>query len=191
MFGGTTSVQLSTTVVNLRQVGIFASQLYVTTGSGTAVRLGTVGSGLPTTSGQTITNIPNFPLGTTANPTSPYGFFFADLDPGTPGVDVVYVTDDSVGLTKYSLVGGNWTVNGTVGVGSDGYRGITGVVSGTSVALFAVRGGGSTGTGGGQLVALTDASGYNGSLPSTTPTTTLATAPTNVAFRGVALAPNP
>jgi hypothetical protein len=183
--GGTTSVQLSTTVANIRQIDIFASQLYASDASGSAVRLGAVGAGLPTTAGQTITNIAGFATSTG----SPYGFFFADLDPATPGVDVLYVADDSAGLTKYSLVAGVWTANGTIGTGTDAYRGLTGVVTGTSVALYSTRGGGSGATGGGQLVSLTDASGYNGAFAGTP--ALLVTAPANVAFRGVALAPQP
>ena len=57
-----TSTQLSTTVTNLRGVDIFDGQLHISTGSGTAVRIGTVGIGLPTTSGQTITNLPGIPV---------------------------------------------------------------------------------------------------------------------------------
>jgi hypothetical protein len=177
MFGATTSTQLSTTVVNLRQAEIFGSQLFVSDASGSAVRIGTVGSGLPTTAGQTITNLPGFPLGG-----SPYAFFLADLDAATPGLDTLYVADDSVGLSKYSLITGSWTLNGTVGSASDLYRGVTAVVGGTSVSLFAVRGGS-------QLVSLSDSSGFNGAF-SATPTV-LATAGTNMAYRGVALAPQP
>jgi len=183
--GASTSVQLSTTVANLRQAAIFAGQIYVSDSSGSAVRLGAVGTGMPTTSGQTITNLPGFATSTG----SPYGFFFADLDPATPGVDVLYVADDSIGLTKYSLVGGTWIANGTVGAGSDAYRGLTGVVSGGSVTLFAVRGGGSGATGGGELVSLSDAGGYNGGFAATP--ASLVKAPTMISFRGVALAPNP
>jgi hypothetical protein len=171
------TTQLSTTVTNLRQGAIFGSQLFVTDSSGSAVRLGAVGTGLPTTAGQAIVNIPGFPL-----TGSPYGFFFADLDPATPGLDVLYVADDSLGLTKYSLVGGTWTANGTVGTATDAYRGLTGVVSGTAVALYATRGGS-------QLVALADSSGYNGAFAGTP--SVLATVVTNAAFRGVALAPQP
>jgi hypothetical protein len=176
-FGGTTSTQLSTTVTNLRQAEIFGGQLFVSDASGSAVRIGTVGQGLPTTAGQTITNLAGFPLNG-----SPYGFFFADLDASTPGLDVLYVADDSVGLSKYSLVGGLWTLNGTIGTGTDLYRGLTAVVNGTSVSLFAVRGGS-------QLVSLADSSGYNGAFAGAP--TVLATAGTNMAFRGVALAPQP
>ncbi|HEX4445293.1 MAG TPA: hypothetical protein VH044_01095, partial [Polyangiaceae bacterium] len=183
--GGTTSTQLSTTVVNLRQVDIFASQLYVTDSSGSAVRLGTVGSGLPTTAGQTITNLPGFATSTG----SPYAFFFADLDPTTPGLDTLYVVDDAAGLTKYSLVSNAWVSNGTVGVATDTYRGLTGVVSGTTVTLYTTRKGGTAATGGGELATITDASGFNAALTGTP--TLLATAIANTAFRGVALAPQP
>jgi hypothetical protein len=177
ILGGTTSVQLSTTVANIRQVNIFASQLYVSDSSGSAIRLGAVGTGLPTTAGQIITNLP----GLSPSTGSPYAFFFADLD-GTPGVDTLYLTDDGVGVTKYSLVGGSWTASGTVGAASDTYRGITGVASGATVSLWAVRKAG-------ELVSIVDASGFNGALTATP--TLLATAGTNTVFRGVALAPHP
>jgi hypothetical protein len=186
--GSSTSTELSTTVTNLRQCNLFGSQLYVSDSSGSAVRIGAVGAGLPTTSGQTIVNLPGFE---TAG--SPYAFFFADLD-GTPGVDTLYVTDDSAappgGVSKYSLVAGAWTGNGTVGAAADSYRGVTGVVTGTTVTLYAVRKGGSAATGGGELVSIVDASGYNGPFTSS-PSAALATAAANTAFRGVALSPQP
>ena len=186
--GSSTSVQLSTTVTNLRQIAIFGGQLFVSDSSGSAVRLGTIGTGLPMIAGQTISNLPGIPASTG----SPYGFFFADLDPNTPGLDAVYVADDSIGLTKYCLVGGlggTWTAEGTIGTASDAYRGLTGIVSGTTVTLYATRKGGSTATGGGELVSLLDPSGFAGAL--TAAPTLLATAAPNTAFRGVALAPTP
>jgi predicted extracellular nuclease len=185
--GSTTSLQLSTTVTNLRQANIFAGQLYVSDASGTAVRLGTVGSGTPTTSGQTITNLPGLPTSTG----SPYAFFFADLDAGVSGLDTLYVADDTNGagggITKYSLVSGTWTSNGTVGTAADAYRGMTGTVSGTTVTLYITRKGGTGAAGGGELATLTDASGYNGAFTGTP--SLLATAAANTAFRGVAFAP--
>src|SRR5262249_52599733 len=181
--GATTSTQLSSTVTNLRQTNIFAGQLYVSDASGTAVRLGTVGTGLPTTSGQTITNLPGFPTSTG----SPYAFFFADLSAAVSGVDTLYVADDGAGLQKYSLGSGNWTANGTVGAAADAYRGLTASVSGTTVTLYAVRKGGSTATGGGEFVSLVDSSGYNGAFSGTP--TLLSTAAANTSFRGVAFAP--
>jgi hypothetical protein len=187
--GSSTSVQLSTTVTNLRAVGIFGSQLFVSDSSGSSVRLGAVGTGLPTTAGQTIANLPGFPTSG-----SPYAFFLADLD-GKAGLDTLYVADDgasgsSGGLTKYSLgASGAWTASGTVGSATDTYRGVTGAVTGSTVTLYAVRKGGSTATGGGELDALVDSSGFGGTF-SAAPTT-IATAGANTAFRGVALAPQP
>jgi hypothetical protein len=116
---------------------------------------------------------------------SPYAFYFADLDTATPGLDVLYVADDSVGVTKYSLVGGSWTANGTIGT-AETYRGITGSVTASGVVLYATRKGGSAATGGGELVSLVDSSGYGGAFAGTP--TLLATAAANTAFRGIALA---
>ncbi len=170
---------VSNTFTNMRVAQVFDGQLYVSSGSST-LRLGTVGTGTPTATGETITNLPGFPT----SGGSPYGFYFADLDAGVAGVDTVYVADDSIGVTKYSLVAGNWTANGTVGVNADDYRGVTGSVSTGTVTLFATR---DNGTGADTLVSLVDASGYNGAF-SATPTT-LVTAGANTAIRGIAFAP--
>ena len=43
------ATKLSTTVSNIRCLGIFGGQLYVSTASGSAIRVGSVGTGLPTT----------------------------------------------------------------------------------------------------------------------------------------------
>src|SRR4029453_16678496 len=95
-----------------------------------AFRLATIGTGTPTTAGQTITNLPGFPTATG----SPYGVFFADLDAGPAGVDTVYVADDGGTVQKYSLVAGNWTANGTIALTTA--RGITGTVAGSNVTLY-------------------------------------------------------
>ena len=179
-----TTTQLSTTVTNLRQVGIFGSQLFVSDSSGSAVRLGAVGVGLPTSAGQTISNLSGFPV-----TGSPYGFYFADLDPTVPGLDVLYVADDAVGITKYSLVANSWVATGSVGAAADAYRGLTAIVNAGSVTIYATRKGGSVAAGGGELVSVVDGSGYNGVF-SASPTV-LVSAVANTAFRGVALAPIP
>lgn len=178
--GSTTSVQLSTTVTNLRQANVFGGQLYVSTSSGTAVRLGAVGTGTPTTSGQTIVNLPGIP--TTG---SPYAFYLADLDAGVAGLDTAYLTDDTAStITKFSLVGGTWTSNGTAT--ATAIRGLTASVTGGVVSLFGSTGG-SAATGGGSLYSLTDATGYNGAFSGSV--ATIATAGTNTAFRGIAYVP--
>ena len=171
-FGATTSTSLATTPTNLRALGIFAGQLYASSQSG-AFRLSTIGTGTPTTSGQTITNLPGFPTATG----SPYSFFFADLDAGVAGVDTVYVADDGGTIQKYSLVSGNWTANGTIALSS--VRGLTATVSGSNVTLYV--------TNGSSFQTMTDASGYNATISGSL--TSLGTAGTNKAFRGIALAP--
>ncbi len=178
--GATSGTSIATTVANLRVVQIFDNQLYTSTASGTAVRIGTVGTGTPNTAGQTITNIAGFPSSTG----SPYGYFFADLDAGVAGVDTLYVADDGIGLTKYSLVGGSWTSNGVIGTNADDYRGLAGRVIGGTVELYAALDNGSNAD---TIVRIADASGYNGALTGTA--TVIATAQTNTAFRGIAFAP--
>jgi hypothetical protein len=176
--GSSTSVQVSTDSKNIRFVAIVAGQLYMSTQKGSTIRIGSVGTGTPTTAGQTITNLPGVPL-----TGLPDAFAPVDLDDGTPGVDTLYVADDSLGLQKFSLVAGSWTATGTAGSGSDGYRGVTASVSGATVTVYATRKWDS----GGELVKLVDDSGYNGTL--TAAPGVIASAPANEGFRGVALAP--
>lgn len=177
--GGTTSTQLSTTVTNLRAVNLAAGQLTVSTASG-SFRIATVGSGTPTTAGQTITNLPGFP--TTG---SPYAFAFAALAPGAVSVDTLYVADDTANsVQKYALANGAWTLRGAIT--ATGARGLTLAVNSGVVSLY-VTTGGSAAAGGGTLYAYTDSTGYNGTVSGTA--TTIATAPANTAFRGVAFAP--
>lgn len=174
-FGATTSTALNATVTNLRATNVFGGQLYVSSASGTT-RLVAVGVGTPMTAGQTLNAIPGLDNTTL---TGPYAFFFADLDAGVAGNDTLYVADEGANLIKkFALVAGTWTAKGTVA--SATVRGITGTVSGTTVTLF-------TENSGTTLSTLTDASGYNATITGTL--TSIATAGTNTAFRGIALAP--
>jgi methionine-rich copper-binding protein CopC len=133
---------------------------------------------MPKTTGQSETALPG--LDFTTNPDS-YAFFFADLTSSVAGVDTLYVADGT-GILKFSLNGGKWTPNGSVG-GADQFRGLTAVVVGTSVTLY------STGTSGSsdKLYTFTDSSGWNGSVSGSA--TAIATAGTNLGFRGVAQVP--
>lgn len=183
--GATTSTQISTTLSNTRGVAIADGNLYVSAQSG-AFRVTQVGTGLPTTTGNNIVNLPGYSTSTG----SPYQFTFFDLNASVPGPDVLYVADDVLGLQKFSLVGGNWVANGIIGVDADDYRSITGVKNAgdNNIVLYAVRKGGTGANGGGELVKLTDVTGYNADF-SATSVTLLATAALNQAYRGVALAP--
>ena len=176
--GATTSLVISTTVTNLREPAIFNGQLYVSTSSGTAVRIGSVGTGTPTSGPQTITNLPGF-----VTTGSPYGFFFADLDGTVSGPDTLYVADDTANqIQKYCLVAGSWVARGSASA-SGAVRGLTGVVNGTTVTLYATSGAASTG----GFFSFSDTTGYNANISGAA--TLLTTAGTNKAFRGIAFAP--
>lgn len=187
--GATTSTQLNPDLTNTRQVAIFDGQLYVSSDRGTNTFKGVnaVGIGLPTTPDQPIFRLPGL---TDANSPNTFGFFLADVSDFVPGIDTLYVANNSPGaLTKFSLINGTWIALGTVGLPADSYRGLTGVVNDTSVTLYATRKGGSGAGGGGELVMITDNSGHGGIF--TGEPTVIATAAPNTAFRGVALAPTP
>lgn len=112
--GASTSTQVSTTTVNTRGTAIYNSQLYSSAQSGN-IGISTVGSGLPTTTGNT-----HVILGGTTSSVElldPRGFVFADVDDnGTP--DVMYVADASTnvnqGIVKFSNTGGVWTKRGNL-----------------------------------------------------------------------------
>jgi hypothetical protein len=186
--GATSSVDLTTaapTSLNTeRGIAIFGGQLYVASPSNVVNGIAAIGSALPTFGTQTLTK-----LNGTALATSPYSFFLADLDAGVAGYDTLYIVDDAVGLMKFALVGGTWTPSGTIGSGADTYRGLTATVSGNTVTLYATRKGVAAAGGGGDLVKLVDASGYNGTLAGTPIVLVTAASNSNIALRGVALAP--
>jgi hypothetical protein len=179
--GSTTSMRISDTFDDSRQVSVFDGQLYVSMQATATSLIGTVGVGVPTASGQTITALPGF-----ATTGKPEGFFFADLD-GTPGVDTLYVADEDAGVQKWSLVSGTWTLNNAIAPVSDTLYGITGIVSGTTVTLFATGSGSNNDAG--KLYTLSDGAGFNASMSGSL--STIATAAGNESFRGVALVPEP
>jgi hypothetical protein len=143
------------------------------------------GNGLPTNSGNTLTNFGSLP--TAGSFRTQFALF--DMDPTIAGVDVLYVADEIRGLSKFSLVGGIWSSNGYVGGDADDYRGVTASMAGNTVTLFATRLGANDALyGGGELVKITDVSGYNGAF-SGTPTVLASTPANSATFRGVAFAP--
>jgi hypothetical protein len=180
--GATAGTQLITTPNNTRVAGIFGGQLYGSAASGTFVNVFTVGSGLPTTSGQTATSLPGMP--TAAGP-SPYGFVFFDRNPGVPGLDALYVADDRAvasggGIQKWTFDGTTWTLASTFNSGlATGTRGLTGFVTGANVTLVATTAEASQN----KLVVVVD----DGSASPAA--AVVATAGANTVFRGVALSP--
>jgi len=176
------SISVFNGFTNIRTINIFDNQLYIGTASGTN-RLAVVGTGLPTTTGQTVTAFNGI---TNTNLVSPYQFVMFDVNANVPGPDVLYVVDDGAGsnatpgIFKYSLVDGTWVSNGVVDA-TAGYRGLTGKADGNTISLYAIKGANS-------LMSVVDESGYNNTFNATP--TTLATAPSGTAFRGVCFAPS-
>ena len=167
-YGATTSTQL-TGINNTRVGAIFGGQLYCSSASGSLHGISTVGVGTPTVNGSTITILPGFSI---VSGPSGYDFFIADAN-------TVYVADDRTsglgGIQKWTLSAGTWTLQYTLAVtATSGCRGLSGYVDGGVTTLFATT----TQTNANLLVSVTD-SGPGSAF------TTLATAATNTAFRGV------
>lgn len=145
--------------------------------------LNSVGTGLPTTAGQTATLLTGFP--TAAGP-SAYQFVALDRDASVAGVDTIYYADDRAtssggGLYKYSFDGATWTARGAINTFSA--RGLTGRVDGANAVLFATG----TQAAATAIYTLTDTAAFNATISGTM--SSIATAPTATAFRGVAFVP--
>jgi hypothetical protein len=164
--GSTTSTQLSTSVTNLRQLEIYptaanpSGQLMLSTASGSATRIGGVGAGLPTTSGQSIAPL----TGTTgSSPSGPYAFVQVTLGGGSLP-NTMYVADDGASaVEKWSLVGTNWVETGSEAMTAP--RGISAVLTNGVVDLFVTAGSSSVIT---NIDLFTDSSGYDGTFSSGT-----------------------
>ena len=191
--GGPTSFTASGTTANtaaigtnLRVIGQYGDQLYLSTASGTLNTVGRLAgdpilNGLPTAS----TFLPNIPRQGGSPTTSRYGFTFLDVNPDVAGIDTMYTVDDSLtsgGLWKYTLNNsGTWNAAGSITALTGALRGLTGGLDGTNVKLFMT---GSANT----LWAYTDTAAVTSVLSGTLSAfTSLATASTNTAFRGIAL----
>jgi fibronectin-binding autotransporter adhesin len=100
-------VQLSNAPTNLRVANIFSDQLYVSANTTGFIGISSVGNGLSTTSGNTTTL-------RIATGGSPYGF-----QASTSG-NVVYVADDGSvgGIKKYVWNGSTWNLSYTLAVSS-------------------------------------------------------------------------
>ncbi|MFM7245468.1 MAG: hypothetical protein ACKO40_15025 [Planctomycetaceae bacterium] len=190
----TTAGQPAPVPYNSRVINIANGQLYGSSGvsvgsGGNAVSFRgvfNVGTGLPTTANQLGSLIVGSGSSGAGLQDSAYDFFYADAS-------TLYVGDDDTtapatgGITKWLLSGNTWTKTWlALPGGATGVRALAGFTdagSGT-VELYGIT---AVASGQNQLVKLTDT--LSGTLaPSFT---TLATAPANYVFRGVALAPVP
>ena len=167
---GTNSSGLYPVPYNSRVIGMFDDQLY--------------GSAAVSVGGYSFRGVFNVGTGNAGLLDSPGEFFIA-------GPSTIYVADDDTtapatgGLQKWLFSSGSWSKAWTATAsGATGMRGLTGVVTGNAVQLYGITAV-STGTGANALVALSD------TLDGTSAPwfSTLATAPLNCVFRGVAPVP--
>ena len=177
--GTGTSSGVSSTVSNIRVVGINNGNLYFSTASTTAPAVPgifKVSTGLPVTTGQTASLV--ISAGATS---SPYGFQFNTAE------TVCYIADSRTtaggGVQKWVKTAGDWLLAYTIGVGtSTGAYGIAvDFYAGVNPRIYATVSN-ATGT----KVLYFDDNGT--STPTLNTISTLLTA-TNKAFRGVAFAP--
>jgi hypothetical protein len=179
--GQSTATQINTAPTNIRFLHVFGGQLYGSSGSGTFTNVFTVGSGLPTTTGQTVTSFTGMPTSTA----SPYSFVLLDRSAAIAGFDTLYVADDRAvssggGVQKWTYNGTTWALAATFTQGTNGFRGLAGIVTGANVTLIATSALASANT----IVTFVDTGAAS-------PVgTVIATAPTNTAYRGIAFAPN-
>ena len=193
-FNGNDFTQISSTTTgqptNLRNIEIFNNQLYVSSSTSTFLGISKIGTGLSTTSGQTVSLEIN--MGTGA---SPYGFVMFDTNRDSL-LDTAFIADDRAqtggGLQKWTFNGTTWVNNysllfasaatglglaATTTANYAGIRGLTGSYDDATGAfsLFATT----TETASNRIVSVLD----NGATPTTY--TTLATAGSNTLFRGI------
>jgi len=181
--GTTGGTQILTNPSNMRWVGIANSQLYGDSGSTNFTSVLQIGNGLPTTAGQTTTLLPGLP----STGASPYGFVLFDVNSAVVGLDLLYIADDRAvptgGIQKWTFDGTTWTLVTTFNSGlTASVRGLAAYrQSDGSIALFATT----TETSVNRIVRFFD------DFVNQSPTATvLATSPTNMLFRGVAISPH-
>jgi hypothetical protein len=191
---GSTSNATGIASISARDVEIVNGQLYISANYYNAPSqfIDTVGTGLPTTGSQTLTQIPGLADGAArVNVGGPYAFAFATLNGGS-APDTLYVADlYNYGIDKFSLVNGSWVINGEAGGTSSGSLSKV-----TSLIAQATPGGemifASTPT---NIYSIADNAGYNAvstSFNTASPTlTTVATAASGYQFRGIAFVPQP
>jgi predicted extracellular nuclease len=167
--GGTTQIDAR----NSRQVLVRNNIVYASNGSTTITAKVQSYGNLPTgaTAGTAVVTL--------ASADAVHGMEFFDLSAGVSGPDTLYVLSTVEGfLRKYTYNGTSWAASGSINVGTT-YVNLSGTANGGNVTLYL--------TNGTTLSQLTDTSGYGGTLSGSL--SSVATAGTNKAFRGVALIP--
>lgn len=182
-----TTVRVSGTQNNLRHAHVFGGQLYVSSAAGNMTRgVLAVGSGLPTTTGQTAVRVAPFPSTLSAN-----SFAVLDLNPDVAGPDTIYLAFDQAGVAGTANIQ-KWTFDGTTWAQATFAPTLTGTVIPMATGLTTWLEGSAvhivmaTSETPSRLVKIVD----DGTT--TTPAASvLDTATANTAFRGIARSPTP
>ena len=165
--GGGTSI--TATPSNMRYDEILDGQLFSSSGTTGSTSVQTIGNGVTTGAGQTATNLAGV---TTANP---YGFALFDTSTTVAGIDTLYIADATSGLERWTTDGTTWIKDTTFAALSSGIFGLTGWPTTTGIVLVV------TSASTISRVAIPNAK------PDSATVTTIATAATNTAFRGVTI----
>ena len=178
---GTTSANPSG---NLRSIKPFGSTVYVSSASSTAtvIQVSTVA----TASAGPITGLPGL-----TNNANLQDFYLISSGTNGTSYDVLYIlsaTSNTVGnISKFSLVSGSWTANGTYTTSFGGF-GMAAQQGGGGAFLYVSSGQGALTAN--SIVKLNDASGFNSTIAITTANNViLYTAPALKIIKGVAFAP--
>ena len=167
---------------NIRGIKPFGGTVYALTASTTAAPVGIISAA----TGGTYAALSGLSLGN-ANKTD----FYLVSSAGNSTYDILYTTEASSAtagtISKYSLVSGSWTANGTYTTSFGGF-GLAAEKSGTGTNLFVTTGlGASTAN---SVIKLIDAAGYNTTINITTANNvTLYTSATGTLIKGIAFAP--
>lgn len=187
-------ISATTNVTSTRGIGIFNNQLYISSGSA-SYYLNTVGSGVPTTSGNSVTNLPGFPVSNT----SAVSFVLLDADSTVAGPDLLYVAtlgsvnSANYGIRKFSFNGTTWTARGAI-YNATGYfaRSLTAKIDSGVVKIYALVAT-ATNIRPTMLYKFTDATAYNATISNNASAlssgTLLYASGSGYAFGGVAFSP--
>ena len=169
---------------NIRSVKSFGGTVYGLQNSSTVTNIAVSTISAPT--GGTVTGLPGL-----TNNASTQDFHLISSGDNGAAFDVLYIvsaTSNTAGsVTKFSLVSGTWTANGSYTTAFGGF-GLAAADSGNGATLFVSTGQGALTAN--NLLKVTDTAGYNAAIAITTANNvTLYTAPAGNVIKGVSFAP--
>jgi hypothetical protein len=191
---GTSTLVANVGSNNGRVANISNSVLYVSSQSGSNIGInriidGSTNTGLFTNSGNTAQVVSGLSSSTVPNA---YNFIFLDRDASIAGNDLLYISDNSNGLLKFSFDGTTWTARGSY---AGFLQGVTASVNASNQVEIFATGAAATATLATTLYRIVDATAYNANLASSgvaigsAPGVVTLSAGSNKGFKGVAFTP--